>query len=529
MEKSKLSILISIFTGFIALTFTFLVLTNEILIFGSQKQIAIIQSQNNQESNQNSDNLDDYEDEIEFIEKSIVRKDMYLDVSEESWTLADNNETIISNNDDEFLPIISITLENEDLTKEYETCQISVISGIEKYDINMAEAQIKVRGNSSSNYTKKPFRIKFDKKQVMLGLNNDLKAKSWVLLTEYRDLTMMKNATALYLGKQILGEDGYYVSDFRFVDVFINNYYQGVYLLAEQQQANKNRININEPEKDYEECDIGYLLELDAYYIEENNYFGIEYGKLIDVYGSIINEHKFNNHYVIKSDLFSDKQLSFIQNYLQNIWNIMYNATQRDLSDNSSFLTMDEDYELIEDDEIASAKEAIEKYVDINSLVDTFILNEICINFDIGWSSFYMSVDLSENSKKLTFEAPWDFDIAFNSRTDIDIDDFYTCKKNNHIKTRDIMNPWLVILSSQDWFMEMVKERWTEVGTGLIENAILKINNYMELYSEFFERNFNIWYEINCTLDSQRYAINNLIEFLEQRKIFMDNKFLIGE
>ncbi len=58
---------------------------------------------------------------------------------------------------------------------------------------------------------KKPYRIKFDKKQVMLGLNNDLSAKSWVLLAEYVDKTLLINTTAFFMGNEILGGDGYYV------------------------------------------------------------------------------------------------------------------------------------------------------------------------------------------------------------------------------------------------------------------------------------------------------------------------------
>ena len=83
----------------------------------------------------------------------------------------------------------------------------------------------------------------------MLGLNDGAKAKSWVLLAEYKDNSAMRNATAFYLGSQILGVDGYYVSDYIYAEVYVNSTYRGLYLLCEQHQVNENRVDINEPDE----------------------------------------------------------------------------------------------------------------------------------------------------------------------------------------------------------------------------------------------------------------------------------------
>ena len=88
--------------------------------------------------------------------------------------------------------------------------------------------------------------------------------KSWVLLADYKDCALERNSVAFYLGQQILGSDGYYCSDFRQVEVYLNNLYWGVYLLAEQQQVNANRINVTEPDDNYTGTDIGFRISDEA-------------------------------------------------------------------------------------------------------------------------------------------------------------------------------------------------------------------------------------------------------------------------
>ena len=54
----------------------------------------------------------------------------------------------------------------------YEECVISTENSDGSVLLDGTAAQVKVRGNWTTNYAKKSFRIKFDKKQTMLGLNN---------------------------------------------------------------------------------------------------------------------------------------------------------------------------------------------------------------------------------------------------------------------------------------------------------------------------------------------------------------------
>ena len=160
---------------------------------------------------------------------------------------------------------------------DYVDCTITTSNCDEEYLLENVDCEIKVRGNYTLNYAKKPLRLKFNKKQKMFGLNDDAKCKSWVLLADWKDRGMLNNSTTFLLGQTILGSDGYYTSDYRQVEVYLNGKYWGVYLLAEQQQFNEYRMDLPEPEDDYEGTDIGYLVEYDNKYIHEDPEKGGDY------------------------------------------------------------------------------------------------------------------------------------------------------------------------------------------------------------------------------------------------------------
>lgn len=134
--------------------------------------------------------------------------------------------------------------------ENYINCTISLYHTKEDWNFSEAEGGIRGRGNSSWEwYPKKPYRIKFEKKQSMLGLPE---AKSWVLLAEYRDPTDLMNAFVFELG-QLLQLP--YTNHNRYVEVHLNGNYIGLYHLTEQVQQNKYRVNIDEK--------TGYLVQLD--------------------------------------------------------------------------------------------------------------------------------------------------------------------------------------------------------------------------------------------------------------------------
>lgn len=308
------------------------------------------------------------------------------------------------------IPVISVTTAPDDMIasrEKYTSCVVDVFNCDEKLEINEASAGIKVRGNSSAYYgdvsqilaNKVPYRIKFDKKTNMLGLNNGAECKSWVLLKS--DWDLIRNDIAFRFGRTIMG-DSNFCSDGQLVHLYVNEEFQGVYELCEQCQINPNRVDISEPAEGYTDTDIGYYLELDNYATsdEDNHYISMDYenATVTDINGET--RQFVPAEYSIKNDLYSQNQIDFIDKYLNNLFKIVYEACE-----NGKYYKFDENYA--------------------------------------------------------------------GAFTD----------KNFVAKKGDRSNPWFIILCKQDWFMDAVKEKWTEMSREkLLQGCIKTEREYLKEY-----------------------------------------------
>ena len=144
-------------------------------------------------------------------------------------------------------------------------------------------ASTRVRGNVSQKMPKKPFAVKLDKKSGIFlndsDQRNDLPAhKRWVLLANWSDRTLMRNAIAFGIAdifKQTFPTDGIgWNPSGQFVELVYNGVHVGNYYLCEQVKIDGNRLDISDPyDKDDAYSgnaeDYGYLLESDDAYDED--------------------------------------------------------------------------------------------------------------------------------------------------------------------------------------------------------------------------------------------------------------------
>lgn len=432
----------------------------------------------------------------------------------------------------------------------YTDCSVSVTDADDKLLIDSADASVKVRGNWTTAYNKKPLRIKFDTKRSMLGLNDGGEYKNWLLLAEYKDFSMLRNRTAFQLAEEILGKDGYYAADSQLVEVTINGEYWGVYLLTEQQQINSGRVEVTEPEKGYTGTDIGYFIEYDGYYYNEAplQSFKVDYHddaelRPYDGYGGIGRRAKPSANgkndvgITIKSDINSQEQHDHIERFVNNVYDIMYEAAYND----KAFVMSDDLTVLIETSDL-TPREAVDKVVDLRSLADSYILAELTCDADIYLSSFFMSTDFGRGgSGKLRFEAPWDFDSCFGNKDRCaDGKGFYAGNIVFDVdgNYEEMCNPWLMVLMNEEWYLDIVKERWTEIyDSGTFERAYEMISSEAERYESAFTRNYDKWDNIlqnearnelcagaaACT--TQKQAADYLKNWLESRVSFLNSEW----
>ena len=379
---------------------------------------------------------------------------------------------------------------------DYTKCLVTVTNDLGTKEIDTKGAGVKVRGNYTKEYDKKPLRIKFDKKQAMLGLNDDPdnpddgKYKNWLLLAEYKDWSLERNATALYLA-HLMGD--YYASDFRLVEVYINNNYWGVYLLCEQQEVKEGRVSITDYEDNYTGTDIGYFLEFDGYAYQEDplQYFYVNYKPLYDC-TSTRKFSNFQNGFTIKNDLYSEAQRDFIHSYIQNVFNICYYAIYEEkyYSFNSAYTSISLDSTL------KNSYEAINKVIDIDSLVNAYLLADITCDTDMAWSSFLMDVDFGENgNKKLTFEAPWDYDSSLgNTKACVSGEGEFAASIFINAINEETGNPWYMLFYQCDWFKSLLRQKFNAMKEkGYFDDVLDFITTLSTKYENYFEENYTKW------------------------------------
>ena len=400
-------------------------------------------------------------------------------VQEQSWTM----------------PILRIdTTDGHDITDKeyYKSCTVTLENCADPMAFEDVTASIRVRGNSTAVTEKKPFRLKFDKKRNMLGLNDGAKCKSWCLMADYYDYSLMRNSLSFRMCNELL--DGYsFASDCTWVELYVNGDYRGVYLLCEQTQINKHRVNIYEKADDEQSVEIGYLMVGQGGRTDEPNTVQIDFGgvPITDLAGTTMGFGGGN--FSLSSGDYTREQIDFCAKVVGNIAYLCSAAIGKNV-----YYELDEDWELVPKTTFRGTTEAekqietISAYVDIESAVRIYMTDEIVKNLDSG--TYNMYIDLSpDGAKKLTFGPPWDYDFALaNTKYDSTHSPKGMYAANFSYSDGMRVNTWFVMFYQAEWFREMCEPIWMEQRDDLF--AICEsIRTDASTHKDSFDRNFDRW------------------------------------
>ena len=371
---------------------------------------------------------------------------------------------------------------------------------VENLDDNITKsnlsAQVKVRGNTTTIYDKKPFRIKFTDKQDMLSLNGNHSFKDWVLLANWRDVSMLRNNVGLYLGQFLYKDQGLYASDFVNVELYLNGEYWGVYLLCEQNEVAVDRVNIEKPVTDYQGTDMGYLLEMDYY---------AKFEQPLEKFSITYEDTGTSFNYTIKSKIYNENQRDFIQKYLENI----YKICNRVINKKECWEFTNDKKNIVQSATITDPIEALKKVLDLDSAVAVCILQEIICDYDINNSSFYMSIDLSPTGDgKLHFQAPWDFDTSFGIIDELP--HFGDDDTGSFIDYWWTNNEWLKLMYKSDLIKEMIKNKWANMKKYKVQDRILSyIDEISSLYVGYYQKNYEKWKNIGPYIEEEYLKVKD--------------------
>lgn len=358
-----------------------------------------------------------------------------------------------------------------------ETDKIAVYNADGAVDMPEAACGFRLRGNTTQEYPKKPFAVKLVDKASVLGMP---KHKRWVLLANWMDRTMLRNAVAFEIAHKAEDafSDGLIWNPHGYnVELVINGRHVGNYYLCEQIKIDGDRVDIRDCYEDVLESnsnptaeDCGYLLEFDDNYDEVR---------------------KFRTSHRYLPCMFKDEvpdnsvYLNYVQNKVQgiedNLVNGNYAAAYNDL--------------------------------DINSVIDYFYMQELIMNSEYKHpKSIYMYID---GPGKLTAGPIWDFDwqtFALSENVDKLTQKYYgqsgDCRGRSEwfysdskvwssmdfdfVYKKDRPYMWYPLLFKDENFRTVAQERWAVLYPALL-TILSKIDELAEQNKVSEKFNSEMW------------------------------------
>ena len=332
-----------------------------------------------------------------------------------------------------------ITLEEADENGNYQA------------SLNRAAMKIRGRGNSTWGMPKKPYKVKFNSKTSLFG---ERAQKDWVLLANYADHTLVRDYLAKTLGRTL--DSFAFTPSCHFVDVYLNNDYQGSYMVTDQVEVKSGRVEV---EQNSSNEDTGYLVELDQRLVEygysgkNETWFEINARD-----GRDSRNIPFDIKYPeVDEEFFRHEQLVYIQNYMQTALNAI--ASHSNWQD----------------------------YLDINTAVDFFLVEDLFKNVDVGYASAFM---YKNKGGKLHFGPLWDFDLSSLNQGHLD----YNLRQHyDWYSSRWDKNPFCYFLMKDNDFKKALKERWEEWYPNLLNDINSLISSVTRLIEDSRIRNFQKW------------------------------------
>ena len=362
---------------------------------------------------------------------------------------------------------------------------------------------IDTRGSSSLMFEKKSFNVEtrdatganLNVSLVGLPAEND-----WVLYAPYSDKTLMRNVLVYNLGNLT----GRWSPHTRFCELYIDNEYRGVYVLMEKIKRDKNRVNIaslKPADISGDQLTGGYILKIDR----------PDSGAWISPYKARNDIQNVPISYVDpKCEELVPIQRNYIKDYVTGFENALRGVNYKD------------------------PKTGYRAYVNMQSFVDYYILNEICRNLDAYRLSTFFYKDKDSKGGKITMGPFWDYDISLGNA------DFFNAGSTIGWVVDGLGNGdeygipfWWDKLNTDPYFKSELKKRWNELRSDKFSNQSINksIDSCSVLLANAQQRNFQKFNILNSYVWPNNYVggtyaneVNYLKNWIKNRFTWMDSQ-----
>ncbi len=395
---------------------------------------------------------------------------------------------------DENLDVIDYTLATDGTTSI--KASLDVINNEKSYNhltdskIDMGDVMIRVRGHSSRRFEKANYFVRFVNDD---GTNNtqsflDMDAHhEWALHGPFLDKTLIRN----YMWYNIAGEIMEYSPNVRFFELILNGEYRGLYLATEMITAGKDgsRLSLSVNKKD--NTFSGYALRLDWGDTDEANklYPFTNYTTRAKTQHELVYPGAKNMTPELKEAIKDEFSL-----FEKTLYSYDYN----------------------------NEKYGYKNYIDVDSFVDYFLINELTCNYDAGSLSTYIYKDTSGKYKMCV----WDFNSACDAYQEQAI-------PTNEFRLNSRL--WYQMLFMDNDFTDRVIERYAELRETVFseEYLINFVDDTVEYLKPAIKRNYDKWgYTLSPEYDllhpsgrnlrTYEEYIMQLKDFIKKRIAFMD-------
>lgn len=427
-------------------------------------------------------------------------------------------QVLVAQTNSSNLPLISINTNGAQIVNEPKiAAQLSVFDKGKGATNRLSDAPaltckigIEIRGSTSQVFPKKSYGFETvtetgeNLNVSLLGLPAE---NDWVLYAPYNDKTFIRDIIAYQLFRNM----GHYASRYVLCELYLNNEYNGVYVLLEKIKQDKNRVGITK----LEPTDItgvpitgGYIFKIDKPTGSDNEGWTSSYLSKIET-GKKIN---LLYHDPSASKLHHEQQ-EYIRNFMFNFEKVL--ASENYTNEESGYRTL----------------------MDVNSFVDYFILNEVSKNIDSYRTSAFFHKDRDDKNKKLVAGPPWDYNLGFGNAN------YYTGEVVTDWVYQGIPESdgrhipfWWQRFLNDPVFYSTMKQRYTNFRGNILktENIHKFIDSLALVLKEPQARNFAFWKIMGKYVWPNPYYgstyqqdIDYLKKWIGDRLVWMDSNLMI--
>jgi hypothetical protein len=248
---------------------------------------------------------------------------------------------------------------------------------------------IELRGSSSSWFPKSSFGIEsWDAlgnsiDTSFLGMPSE---SDWILNANYTDKSFVRNVMAYQLWQNM----GHYATRYHFVELILNDQYQGIYIFSEKIKRDKNRLDIaklSTTQNSGDEVTGGYIFKIDKQTGSGGSGWFSSYLPSSGTSGQRI----FFQYEYPKMEDITTQQKNYIQGDVNNFETALSSAN------------------------FADTLTGFRKYASEKTFIDYFLVNELSKNVDGYRLSTFMNKERDSKGGKIRMGPVWDYDIAWHN------------------------------------------------------------------------------------------------------------------